>query len=85
MWWPWLLIYGFGLLGIVVRRWWVVSLAAATWAGIGMFLGFKFRWSGAYWGEVGLALLIFFSSLTVLASAVGPAMRAGVRLVRRVQ
>lgn len=22
--WPWLLVYGFGLLGLLFRRWWVV-------------------------------------------------------------
>jgi hypothetical protein len=65
-----------GLLGVLVRRWWVVLLATVTWAGIALFLGFKYRWSDAYWGEWGLALVIFFSRLTVRAPLVR---RYGVR------
>jgi hypothetical protein len=80
--WPWFLIYGFGLLGVLVRRWWVVSVAAVTWSAIAFFFGFWYRWSDDGWGEFGVPLVVFFASLTVVASAVGPAIRTGLRLAK---
>jgi hypothetical protein len=84
--WPfWLLVYGFGLLGLLLRRWWVVFLAVAIWTGIAIFLRVNNGWYGHGWGEWGKALMVFFACLTVVASAVGPAIRTGLRLAKRVE
>jgi hypothetical protein len=70
---------GFGLLGLLFRRWWVVGLAVATWIGIAVYLRLNNGWYGAGWGEGGIALNVFVAGLTVLASAIGPAIRSSLR------
>jgi hypothetical protein len=81
--WPWLLVYGFGLLGVLFRGWWVVLLAAATWTGIAIFQWLNYGWYGHGWGEWGVGLIVLFACLTALAGAIGPAIRTGLRVARR--
>jgi hypothetical protein len=62
--WVWLLVYGFGVLGLLFRRWWVVFLAVATWTGIGIFQWVNNGWYGHGWGESGVSLMVLFACLT---------------------
>ena len=70
----------------------VVFFAAATWIGIAAFLRLNNGWygagRGAYgagWGAWGIELNVFIACLTVLASAIGPAIRSAFRLAKRVE
>jgi hypothetical protein len=69
----------FAVAGLLFRRWWVVGLAVATWIGLGIYLRLNNGWYGGGWGDYGIALNVFVACLTVLASAIRPAIRAYLR------
>jgi hypothetical protein len=82
--WLFFIPVGFGVLGLVVRKWWVVGLAVVTYIGIAVFLWLNNGWYGAGWGDFGIAFNVFVAGVTVLASAIGPAISALRRTRHRV-
>jgi hypothetical protein len=55
---------------------------AATWTGIAIFLRVNHGWYGHGWGDFAVTVTVFIACLTVLASALGPAMRAALHRYR---
>ncbi len=65
----------FVVLGYVIGRWWIVTLAVGTCLGVAVFLVANNGWYGDGWGDFGVALNVIVGCLTVALAAVGVAAR----------
>jgi hypothetical protein len=78
-----LITVGFSVAALVIGRWWVPILAAATFLGIAAFLIAAEGWEGVDWGELGLYWDVLVAVLTVTGAVIGVAInRLGRDLLR---
>jgi peptidoglycan/LPS O-acetylase OafA/YrhL len=68
-----LITIAFSVAGLLIGRWWVPALAAATWAAIAVFLVANDGWEGAGWGDFGIQWNVLVAVLTVAGAVIGVA------------
>jgi hypothetical protein len=66
-----LISVGFSVAALVIGRWWVPILAAATLIAFAILLVVSEGWEGADWGEVGLYWDVVLAVLAVTGSVIG--------------
>lgn len=63
------------LAGLLIGRWWVVLAVLAVEFGLAAYLYVNNGWSGAGWGDFGIALNVLVAAATVLGAALGVGVR----------
>jgi hypothetical protein len=69
----------FPLAALVIGRWWVPIVAAATMIGFAVVLIADEGWEGADWGELGFNWDLLLATLTVTGSVIGVGLNRFVR------
>lgn len=74
-----LLPIAFGVLALLIGRWWAVLIPVATWTVLAGYLVVHDGWYGHGWGDFGVLLTLLSAVASLLAAAIGVGARGGIR------